>query len=279
MEESIEEFQLKLEYFEMQKTFLEKMNEIKELAGGFQLKELSNYIKTPKILNIGIEKNILEEDTLAIINLFNQGKLSNLDTELFKTLSPIKKVNKILKQIEFQYMKLNNKNQDHLLKLINQNEIYDEITIKNFIKDSQIEVLKLRKKIDLFVALVNVFYEDTCKKLVFNSSNAKFNIEVYTRDGRSIFTISNFEALSSGEKQLLVILTTLYFNIDNNMIFLFDELEKSLHIEWQLKLIEEIEKLRKNYKNTQLILATHSPQIIKNVEFKNFIPLDPHDNF
>ena len=62
------------------------------------------------------------------------------------------------------------------------------------------------------------------------------------------------------------------------MIFLFDELEKSLHIEWQLKLIDEIRKLSRNYKNIQLILATHSPQIVKDIEFKNFIPLDPHDN-
>lgn len=277
-EETLKLFQLKLEYLGMQNTLLSKMKKIKDLNGEFPLKELSNYLKIPKVLNIGLERKVLEEDTLNIINLFNQENLSNLDSELFRTLSPIKKVNKIFKQIEFQYMKLNNKNQENLLNFISKNNDYDEIAIKTFLKESQSEIIKLREKIESFVNLVNIFYVDTCKKLVFNPSNAKFNIEVYNKSEASIFTISNFEALSSGEKQLLVILTVLYFNIENNMIFLFDELEKSLHIEWQLKLIDKIRKLSRNYKNIQLILATHSPQIVKDIEFKKFIPLDPHGN-
>lgn len=277
-EEKFNKLQLKFEYIGMQKTLLEKMREIKSSNGEFLLNELSKYLKIPKVLNIGLERKVLEEDTLNIINLFNQKNLSNLDSELFKTLSPIKKVNKIFKQIEFHYMKLNNKNQENLLSFISQNNDYNEIAIKTFLKEAQIEIIKLREKIESFINLVNIFYKDTCKRLLFNSSTAKFNIEVYNENKESIFTIYNFEALSSGEKQLLIILTVLYFNIDNNMIFLFDELEKSLHIEWQLKLIDEIRKLSRNYKNIQLILATHSPQIVKDIEFKNFIPLDPHDN-
>ena len=277
-EEKFNKLQLKFEYIGMQKTLLEKMREIKSSNGEFLLNELSKYLKIPKVLNIGLERKVLEEDTLNIINLFNQKNLSNLDSELFKTLSPIKKVNKIFKQIEFHYMKLNNKNQENLLSFISQNNDYNEIAIKTFLKEAQIEIIKLREKIESFINLVNIFYKDTCKRLLFNSSTAKFNIEVYNENKESIFTIYNFEALSSGEKQLLIILTVLYFNIDNNMIFLFDELEKSLHIEWQLKLIDEIRKLSRNYKNIQLILATHSPQIVKDIEFKNFIPLDPHNN-
>lgn len=277
-EETLKLFQLKLEYLGMQNALLSKMKRIKELNGEFPLKELSKYLKIPKVLNIGLEGKVLEEDTLNIIKLFNQENLSNLDSELFRTLSPIKKVNKIFKQIEFQYMKLNNENQENLLNFISQNNDYNEIAIKTFLKEAQIEIIKLRKKIDSFLELVNVFYKDTCKRLVFNPSNAKFNIEVYNQNKESIFTISNFEALSSGEKQLLVILTVLYFNSGNNIIFLFDELEKSLHIEWQLKLGEEIRDLRKKYRDTQLILATHSPQIVKNIEFKKFIALDPQDN-
>ena len=204
-EEKFNKLQLKFEYIGMQKTLLEKMREIKSSNGEFLLNELSKYLKIPKVLNIGLERKVLEEDTLNIINLFNQKNLSNLDSELFKTLSPIKKVNKIFKQIEFHYMKLNNKNQENLLSFISQNNDYNEIAIKTFLKEAQIEIIKLREKIESFINLVNIFYKDTCKRLLFNSSTAKFNIEVYNENKESIFTIYNFEALSSGEKQLLII--------------------------------------------------------------------------
>lgn len=254
-------------YLENIKEFLKKINKIQNLKGYFSLKELSKYYtKMPKVLNIGLEKNILEKDSLFIIKLFNQGNLPNLEAEFFKTLSPIKKVNQIFKQIEYQYMKLNNKK---LFDLLNKSE--------EDINNSSTKVFNLKTKIDAFVNLINTFYVDTCKKLVFNQYNAKFMIEVYNTNRQNILNLTNFEALSSGEKQLLVILTILFFKIENNTIFLFDELEKSLHIEWQLKLIKVVRELIKEYKNTQLILATHSPQIIKDVEYKNFIPLDPHD--
>lgn len=66
------------------------------------------------------------------------------------------------------------------------------------------------------------------------------------------------EQLSSGEKQLLLILTTVFLQEEEPNILLMDEPEISLHISWQDKLIEMIRKLNPN---CQLILATHSPNI------------------
>jgi predicted ATPase len=65
--------------------------------------------------------------------------------------------------------------------------------------------------------------------------------------------------LSSGEKQLLIILLTVLMRDGQPCALFVDEPEASLHIEWQQQLISLIRALNPN---AQLILATHSPAII-----------------
>ena len=64
--------------------------------------------------------------------------------------------------------------------------------------------------------------------------------------------------LSSGEKQLLLILLTVFLMDERPAVLLMDEPEVSLHIEWQERLIKSLRKLNKN---CQLIVTTHSPSI------------------
>ena len=71
------------------------------------------------------------------------------------------------------------------------------------------------------------------------------------------------EQLSSGEKQLLILLTETLLQENQPFIFIADEPELSLHIEWQEKLLAAIRSLNNN---AQLIMATHSPEIVS--EFK-----------
>lgn len=65
--------------------------------------------------------------------------------------------------------------------------------------------------------------------------------------------------LSSGEKQMLVILLTALVRNGERSVLFMDEPEASLHIEWQQKLIAMIRKLNPDM---QLILTTHSPAVI-----------------
>ncbi|MBP5522943.1 MAG: ATP-binding protein [Bacteroidaceae bacterium] len=65
--------------------------------------------------------------------------------------------------------------------------------------------------------------------------------------------------LSSGEKQMLVILLTVLVENREYYALLMDEPEISLHIEWQQKLIGLIRQLNPN---AQIILSTHSPAMI-----------------
>lgn len=64
--------------------------------------------------------------------------------------------------------------------------------------------------------------------------------------------------LSSGEKQLLLILMRVFLMEEQSYILLMDEPEISLHIEWQYKLFEEIRHLNPH---CQIITSTHSPSM------------------
>ena len=65
--------------------------------------------------------------------------------------------------------------------------------------------------------------------------------------------------LSSGEKQILVILLTVLIQDGQACTLLMDEPEISLHVEWQQQLISCIRQLNPH---AQIILATHSPAVI-----------------
>ncbi|MDO4715151.1 MAG: AAA family ATPase [Bacteroidales bacterium] len=65
--------------------------------------------------------------------------------------------------------------------------------------------------------------------------------------------------LSSGEKQMLVILLTVLTQDQRPCVLLMDEPEVSLHIEWQQRLVDLIRQLNPN---AQIILTTHSPALI-----------------
>ncbi|NDV66494.1 AAA family ATPase [Bacteroides sp. 224] len=67
------------------------------------------------------------------------------------------------------------------------------------------------------------------------------------------------DKLSSGEKQMLVILLTVLVRNNEHCVLFMDEPEASLHIEWQQKLIAMIRELNPN---VQMILTTHSPAVI-----------------
>lgn len=79
------------------------------------------------------------------------------------------------------------------------------------------------------------------------------NLEIF-KDNKQI----PLSKLSSGEKQLLILLTETILQRNQPFIFLADEPELSLHIEWQAKIISSI-RLLNNL--AQIIVATHSPEI------------------
>lgn len=67
--------------------------------------------------------------------------------------------------------------------------------------------------------------------------------------------------LSSGEKQILIILTNVLVQDGRPYVMIMDEPEISLHFDWQRRLIEDVRRLNPQL---QLIVATHSPAVVMN---------------
>lgn len=64
--------------------------------------------------------------------------------------------------------------------------------------------------------------------------------------------------LSSGEKQLLILLIETLLQKNEPCIFLADEPELSLHISWQRQIIDAVATLNPS---AQIVVATHSPEV------------------
>ena len=65
--------------------------------------------------------------------------------------------------------------------------------------------------------------------------------------------------LSSGEKQILILLSEALLKVDEPVVYIADEPELSLHVTWQEKLLESLVALGGQI---QVIVATHSPDIV-----------------
>lgn len=107
-------------------------------------------------------------------------------------------------------------------------------------------------KLDLYERIVNE--KLTFKKMILSRTDG---IVVKTDEGTPL----SLSDLSSGEQEILVLFYKLIFESDVNLL-LIDEPEISLHIAWQKELMENLKSVVNLKKNIQVIIATHSPQII-----------------
>lgn len=74
------------------------------------------------------------------------------------------------------------------------------------------------------------------------------------------------DELSSGSQQLLVVLEKLNFVLRNGGVAVIDEFDAYLHPTWLTDLITQFFNSNKNPKNAQLIMSTHSIQIINQLD-------------
>ncbi len=103
-----------------------------------------------------------------------------------------------------------------------------------------------------FQDLVDRLFAETGKKLIRTKNELAF-----TQIGEELTPYK----LSSGEKQMLVILLTVLIEDNQPYTLFMDEPEVSLHIDWQQKLIDMILELNPH---VQIVLTTHSPAVIMN---------------
>lgn len=99
-----------------------------------------------------------------------------------------------------------------------------------------------------FINILGKFLRD---KKIYTNQSGELTVE---KDGNTI----PIPQLSSGEKQLIILLTETLLQRNQPFVFLADEPELSLHIEWQAQVISSIKQLNPK---SQIIVATHSPEI------------------
>ncbi|MET4675929.1 MULTISPECIES: AAA family ATPase [unclassified Luteibacter] len=106
---------------------------------------------------------------------------------------------------------------------------------------------EIYKQINLFLTMIGTFITDKKFSLIGG------DLRVEATSG----TLP-LERLSSGEKQLLILLIEALLQRERPFVFLADEPELSLHIAWQKRIVPAVQKMNPN---AQIIVATHSPEV------------------
>lgn len=109
-------------------------------------------------------------------------------------------------------------------------------------------------KLDLYTDIIN--HRLSFKTLKISK---EFGISVIDENNKSL----KLTQLSSGEKQEIVLFYDLIFGTQKDVLLLIDEPEISLHIIWQKKFMDDLLRII-DYKGFNVVVATHSPQIINN---------------
>jgi energy-coupling factor transporter ATP-binding protein EcfA2 len=105
------------------------------------------------------------------------------------------------------------------------------------------------------------------KKMEINDSN---ELVFVSRTGKVLTP----QMLSSGEKQLLILLSEVLLQKQTPSVLITDEPELSLHVSWQEKLVGSLRSLNSR---VQIIAATHSPDIVgplfdRAIDMESIIP-------
>jgi len=236
------------------------------------LKRVTSYY-----LNIEFQANLLTQDYQSDVlagllynesfDKFSIDKDSNLDPEVIRkdlhhayrdlnSLNP-----KIEKRIE-KHIKAITKSLSNLEQSISGKESIDlndvlpivllrrTNYIINLSKKLEIERNKLFSSFNKYIKQLSNFIKD---KKIELSPASRYPIRI-TKNNLDL----QITELSSGEKQLFILLTETLLQKNEDYIFIADEPELSLHIEWQKMLLSSIQELNPN---SQIIVATHSPEI------------------
>lgn len=114
-------------------------------------------------------------------------------------------------------------------------------------KAQQFAAPKLR-----FQDIIDDLFKETGKKIIRTENEIRFS-----QMGQPLMPYQ----LSSGEKQMIVILLTVLVEDQLPYVLFMDEPEVSLHMDWQKRIIDLILELNPN---VQIILTTHSPGVVMN---------------
>ncbi len=227
----------------------------KEVSSGFQKEVLASMLfnKNFDVLDIAeAAKTELSKEKSQLTNAYREleawdDTVSSKIDDHFKALNnSVESVKRLVKQAKEEREGTIGLNTEELLPL-------PLLKRTRHIIDLSLAAEKQKQEISApitdFLKIACEFMDD--KQLAIDSSSGALTV---SKDDRKIPLLE----LSSGEKQLLILLIETLLQENRFFIFLADEPEISLHIEWQEKVISSVRKLNPS---SQIIVATHSPEI------------------
>jgi predicted ATP-dependent endonuclease of OLD family len=196
--------------------------------------------------------NIISRKSEIIQNISNLGtdseELIDKTNSFFEKLQKLKEKSENRENDEEAFIDIElitNKVQiDRMEKLLKTIDEHKSIVDKHF------------EPINKFLTIINKFFENSGKSIEIDTVG---HIKIRKPNGE----YDSIEALSSGERQLIIIFIHLIFEKRGSKVFIIDEPELSLHIHWQSIFTESIIEISPK---TQFILATHSPEIVAGFE-------------
>lgn len=146
-----------------------------------------------------------------------------------------------------------------IIELVKSGEIQeDRYEVMTYFLSNLVEIYEQQRekdnKIKAFVSNASKYLVG--KEIIYDESEVTITI-VNTRTKKEV----SLEKLSSGEKQLISILSKLYLEANGPTFIIFDEPELSLSIDWQRQLLPD---LIASGQCKLLLAATHSPFIFEN---------------
>ncbi len=208
-------------------------------------------------------KNIEE---LLSFNINKQTKILERRDEIRNALSKVtnndaeidEKLCKLFEKLETIFSKKPDKNNSIQIEIVlNLTQINRLTSIVQIIDEHNSKIANSFRPINNYLNIVNSFFKDSGKTLFVDEVGHL----LVKRPGLTKPT--SIGALSSGERHIVILFANAMFNKmknSQNNVLIIDEPELSLHIRWQDKFIDSL--LSVTDKKNQLILATHSPDIV-----------------
>jgi ABC-type Mn2+/Zn2+ transport system ATPase subunit len=201
----------------------------------------------------------IESTKKRIIEASKNFEIPDLESKIVDYFSELSKIQKSLKKEQEKKGKGKETSQQFLKVLgqwfINNPQLERIDNIISLYENAQTEIELSYKEFLKFESLANLYFEENNKKLTIKK-NGEIEIKLPNDNTTGIYK------LSSGEKQIIVMLAQLIFG-KKRQIFIIDEPELSLHLGWQELFVNS---LLEASPNTQFIMATHSPTIIGKIE-------------
>lgn len=165
-----------------------------------------------------------------------------------KTEKQVEQITKNLKSAKEPFINGQNLTISSLFAILNSYKAHSLVQLHEDLQKKRKEIYSTTDK---FITVVNNLLAP--RKIA--KISAQNELVIYNQKGIPI----ELENLSSGEKQLLIILGQALLQDSKPVIYIADEPEISLHVEWQEKLINSISEINPN---SQIVFATHSPDVV-----------------